>query len=203
MLGPDELRWWEDEDSLAASITGDGSTVRRTIKMEAGTHFEIANLGWLGVCAGRAVEPDGWLTVDLRRPWLGASVDARLGPRTERLLPEGVEPALIVRDSWGCQHTGHAAVEVINTLPSDTLVETKHTESRNRSQFTKPLPPVYYDCQVRHQLTVTQAPVGLLVARVDAYELHCHVIERDAAWEARLDERCRRFWEEQIRPTFD
>lgn len=199
MLGPDELPWHMPPERLAETIrTGVGPP--RTVKMEAGTHFEAANLGWFGACAGRAVEPDGWLTVDTSRPWLGASLDARLGPP---VCAEGFgapEPALVVHDSWGRQYVGRDAQMFIRSLPDDTVVEAKSVESKNRSRYTKPSPPVHYECQVRHQMCVVGAAHGLLVTRVDAYELWVHHLERDLAWEARLAAEAYRFWRAHLGP---
>lgn len=201
MLTPEELPWHEDDETLAARILGRTPGPPRSIKMEAGTHFETANLGWFGACIGRLVEPDGWLTVDPDRPWLGASIDARLRDRSFLGAAVESEPALVVHDTWGRQHVGHDAVQYLLDVPAGAVVETKHVESRNRSRFAKADPPAYYGTQLRHQMAVVGERHGLLVARVDAYELWVHHLVADPAWEARLDERCRAFWEKHIRPS--
>lgn len=201
MLGPSDLRWWLDPDALAARILGD-EPVPRNERMEAGSFFETANLGWFGYVVGRAPEPDGYLTLDPSRPHVGASLDGRLGPKTDApTLP--FDPSLVVRDAWGRSYYGRDAVRVIDDLPATTLVEMKHGPSKSRPQYKGDEPPPYYACQVRHQMMVVGEEVGLLVARIDAYELWVHVIERDPGYETLLDEACREFYETKLRPALD
>lgn len=197
VMDPSEVRWHLSPPELAEDILGARRFANEA--MDAGSFFEVPNMGWFGSRVGRAVEPDGCLLLDDRLPSMGASADGWLRGPTESGPPRGYEPALMFRDGWGTRRYGRDAAEAVRALPEGLPVEMKHVASKNRSKWTK-RPPEYYVWQVRHQLAVADAPAGLLVARVDAHELYAHLIERDAALEARLVEACERFRAEYLAP---
>ena len=135
MLGPDVLRWWLDPDALAARILGD-EPVPRNERMEACSFFESANLGWFGYVVGRAPEPDGYLTLDSSRPHVGASLDGRLGPKTDApTLP--FDPSLVVRDAWGRCYYGRDGVRALADLPTLLFFAERHLAPGGTALFPK------------------------------------------------------------------
>lgn len=203
MMDSKSLRWWLDPESLAARMRGEEPAPRNE-RMDAGQHFEIPNMGWLSYVTGAAVEPDGYLAVDTDRPYIGASVDGWYHPERDPARAHGAygyEASILVTDEWGRQYRGDAAVSRLMELPDRTPLEMKHVRSKSRPYWNKTKPPEHYEWQVRHQLMVHDADVGLLVCRVDAYELYCHIIERDAGLESQLEAACKSFVEKYLTPA--
>lgn len=200
MLPKKELPWKLPRENLAKHIRGEAEFVTN-VAMEAGTHFETTNLKWFGYCASRHVHALGDLTVDDERPWLGASLDGWSGPGARGAVTD-TAPRLWTVDDFGREVRGLDAQGYLRELPL-SLVEMKQTVSKNRSRWNKPSPPPYYWNQVQHQMLVSGYELGMLVCKVDAYELYVHVIEADPEYQARLEATCREFWEEYLREPLD
>ena len=200
MLTQSDMRWWQSPEELAAKKKS-GERIPMNEPMAAGQHYEVANLGYVGYVLGLTPEPDGYLYYDEERlPIMGASPDGWLN-QSETLEPAEFEPTIMVTDTWTRQRSGRGAVEFLRALVAEHIsvpTEMKHVRSRSRPTWNKPTPPSYYENQVRHQLAVLDEPVGLLIARCDAYEIYVHVIEREEGYERLLVEACDRFAAEHL-----
>lgn len=200
MLG-DKLRWGMTPEELAARMADD--RFEPNAAMAAGTHFEIPNMGWLSFLTGLAVEPDGRLWHDPAMPHMGASPDGWLSnPETWEIHTPLEDCPLSLYDEWGDLHSGPDAVYLLwNMLDEDRsriLLEMKNTTSSKRSTRNKPEPLDYYANQVQHQMHVLGEKRGILLSRVDSYELHGHVLTYDRAYCEELDSRCKAFHKEYL-----
>lgn len=80
-------------------------------------------------------------------------------------------------------------------LPGNAPVEVKNTEDRRGEWNVPGTAPEYYLIQVHHQIAVTGAEYGLLVALVNGWDLRIIYVERDEEICRLLVEREAAFWE--------
>lgn len=160
----------------------------------AGRWWEGPDLAWAARVTGLRLLPSSSLWRSRAEPSMGATTDALALPGGER-DPE-VATYLTVMDEWDSWSGDEAAARLAEAVADAgwATCESKHQESKRRSRWTKPgKAPKDYVCQARHQALVHDAPLSLLVARVDANEVYVHIVPRDRPYEEVLAKACRTF----------
>lgn len=170
--------WESFDDVVRKKVTGQATEV--TQAMWFGTMREANNLTIFEAITRLECVLDGSLCVSDTYPYLGCTLDAYVN-------------GLVGEDYWDlCESPVQLRDLPYELFHDGTPIELKNVQSKNRSLWNKDSVPRYYWCQKQAQLMVTEEPVGLLVAFVDACEVYAHVIHADPVYHAKLAQEAKR-----------
>lgn len=163
---------WKDRSAVVAEKLGRGTPFVDRLAMYFGRIGEAHVLQALHELTGLKVEANNKLLVNPDVPGLGATPDA--------IATMGfTEPDVYLCRPQEIFHSTYATYAKHCRLGSTAAVDVKIVASKSRSIWKKELAPESYYIQVQSQMLVIGAPVGLLVAKVDAHEIYGYCFEAD------------------------
>lgn len=163
---------WKDRSAVIAEKLGRGTPFTDRLATYFGRIGEAHVLQALHELTGIDVRPNNQLFVNEGVVGLAATPDAMAALGF-------TEPKVYLLRAQDIFHSTYNEYAKHCRLGSVAAVDVKVVASKGRSRWKTEKPDEAYYCQVQAQMLVTGAPVGLLVAKVDAHEMYGYCFEAD------------------------
>ena len=156
-----------------------------------GRQLESAVLDGYGKLTGlRVVNTNAFFI----RDGIGATIDGLIDPDSfESLLPASEGYVGTTAPSYW--RKTHEQLCYLLGRDKPVICECKVTSERNKADWGKEV-PAYYVAQLQAQMWATDLDVSVIVAKIGAYDIRHHVVERDEPFQLRMVEEAERFMEE-------
>lgn len=180
---------WKTRSDLLASVQKeDKEEFLPNKNMWWGSFCEKSNIDAYSVITGMDVLPDNTFFGSTEHPILGATID---GFCWHSECPPMDPPPIGAKKHW------ELFLRDIGELEGVGLLEAKQTARIKGDGYNwTDAPPMYYLCQVQHQLLVTGLPWAIIFARIGASDMRMHVVKADKQFHADIIEECTEFAQE-------
>lgn len=180
---------WKTREALLASVQKtDKEEFLPNKNMWWGSFCEKNNISAFETITGLSCQPDNSFFGSIEHPLLGATID---GFCWQGEFSPMETPPIGARKHW------ELFLSDIDGLEGTGLVEAKQTSRIKGEGYSwTDAPPMYYLCQVQHQLLVTGLPWCIIFARIGASDMRMHLVKADKQFHADIIEECTEFAQE-------